>query len=212
MLSFHARLSVAFLLGSSMLLAQQPASGTSQHPVQATATKRHPSNKTNSTPAAVRVDVINGAEKRTQVFHQEESNATNDKKPVGNANNHSSRQKGEPPLTSVEIFNGATVYTKTFNESTDETSAQRAQRMNAKPVVIGVSNGGTTSRNGRLQPVVTGVASSESNNGAGNKQPVVVGIASSGAESGKALVQSVQTGGAPHSSKRQPYRGPTSNP
>ena len=214
MLSFHVRLSVAFLLGSSMLFAQQAVGETSQQPASSTAAKRHPSSKDKASPAPVTVDVINGAEKRTQVFRPE--SADNDaRKPVpGSRSRRSSKHtaKVESPVTRVEIFNGDTTYTKTFNETADETSGPLTQRVHGKPVVIGIANGGTTSKNGRLRPVVTGVASSESNSGAGDKQPVVVGIASSGVANGKAVVQSVQAGTASHPPKRQPYRGPASSP
>jgi hypothetical protein len=214
MISNHARLSVAFLLlGSSMLIAQQ-SGGSSPQPAPSTVAKRHHSNKAKPAPVAMRVDVINGTEKRTQVFHQEESAGPVDRKPVGRSasGRRSKRNTKVEPAATVEIFNGATSYTKTFNQTGDETNGLRTQRANGKLVVVGIANGGATSRNGRLQPVVTRVASSESNSGAGDKQPVVVGIASSGVANGKPVVQSVQAGTASHPPKRQPYRGPASSP
>ena len=214
MLPFLARLSVMFLLGSGMLFAQQPAGEAPQQPARTTSAKQHSSTKAKPAPAAMSVEVLNGTEKRTQVFRSEQSSGTDDQKPVaGSAGKRGSTRnaKGEPAVTRVEIFNGNTSYTKTFQGS-DERSEAGGQRPNGKPVVVGISNGGTTTRNGKLQPVVTGVASSESNNGAGSKQPVVVGVASSGSDTGKPVVQSVQAGTATHPPKRRPYRGPTSNP
>ena len=214
MLPFLARLSGVFLLGSGMLFAQQPAGETPQQPARATTAKRHSSTKAKPAPAAMTVEVLNGAEKRTQVFRSEQSPDTNGQKTVAHraGKRRSTRNaKGEPAVTRVEIFNGNTSYTKTFQDI-GETGGPGAQRPNGKPVVIGISNGGTTTRNGKLQPVVTGIASSESNNGAGSRESVVVGVASSGSDTGKPVVQSVQAGTATHPPKRRPYRGPSSNP
>lgn len=210
MLSFPARLVVGFILGSSFVAAQQPGGGTPPKQAETARAKGISSGKTQAAPAAMQVDVINGAEKRTQVFRAEEPPGSGKREPVGRAaRQHRARgsREAEPAVRRVEIFNGGTAYTKTFNGAAEEGSGPRAQQAEGEPVVIGIANGGTTTRNGRRQPVVTGVASSESDGG--EKTPVVVGIASSGVESGKTVAKSA-AGETPRPPKRRPYSGPSS--
>jgi hypothetical protein len=217
MFRFFARISVVFLVGTGVLCAQQPVGTPPQMPAQKATVKRHPSRKAKAAPKPMTVDVINGTETRTQVFRPQESAGTRGRETATGTGKRGSahKSKSESAVTRVEIFNGSTSYTKTFKQ-TEETGGGASQDMSrgatGKPVVVGVANGGTTSRNGKLQPVVTGVASSESKDGTGDKRPVVVGVASSGSDTGKPVVQSVQTGSATRSSKRRPYRGPSSRP
>jgi hypothetical protein len=141
---------------------------------------KRPSSSTTET-----VDVINGSERQTRVFNEE--NPVVMPQAAGGQRKAAKRLAQErtettPQIPVVEVINGAQLETRRFEGAEDEIATPWIERRSSRPVVIGVatvgpaSGRGNTARATTTAPIVIGVASSESERHGENAKPVAYRI------------------------------------
>lgn len=219
--------SLAFLLVSSVLIAQQTAGKTPQTREHRTGMSRPSSRKAEGAAPTSSVEIINGSSRQTLVFNEPQRTIA-----------FPGRTTSAPTETRVEVINGSARRTVVLNtQQSMGTNPQkgaprrgakyRAQKglktapprysaeiINGTRKEMAVFNGGAEGTSGpgtgrkNLPPIVVGIVSSDSNRERGDMRPVAIRIASSGSESEDGNTKPVVIGIASSGSESERWATP----